>query len=67
MTNMHETMITCPKCSHALMAVTIQHNKVIQPDESYIILRCVNCHNRLQFVVDLTPSFDRTDVACASV
>lgn len=68
---MSETLITCPNCDKAKMTASIKRVKVdagqLNPIEHYMVLCCLNCNNKLQFVIDLTPSFDRSDVACASV
>jgi hypothetical protein len=62
---MSEQVITCPRCAGACFALTLtQETNVAKHDcdlKHYMSLECQRCCKQvLQFVVDLTPEFERS-------
>jgi transcription elongation factor Elf1 len=70
-----QTLITCPRCSHAVHTACIISNNeddfndanLALPGMHYMQLTCQHCNMQLQFVVDLAPSLNRQESACASI
>lgn len=52
-------LITCPKCAGALHSCVLASDKEGTDTNTYMILTCGTCQRQLEFVVDLTPEFER--------